>query len=201
MANLPPSPTASSTATMSSVPISSTPSSNSTKKVRHLPTQRSGLKQPRRFPSQEGTGSSPCRAPAVPNHHRSLRQLPGAMAQRIRASLPIADATSSVAPAVSWKIPWLLGSIVADTSSEPSISMVPLLAICLKIGEGPAVVPAHRARAAREIADRSAASREFQGNGRRIAVHRPLNTTVRLTTRRFSPPWPNTRIRGKWCRC
>ena len=51
------------------------------RKVRHLPAQRAGLKQPRRFPSQEGTGSSRCRARAVPNHHRSLRQLPGAMAQ------------------------------------------------------------------------------------------------------------------------
>src|SRR5215470_13691366 len=52
------------------------------RKVRHLPAQRAGLKQPRRFSSQEGTGSSQCRARAVPNHHRSLRQLPGAMAQR-----------------------------------------------------------------------------------------------------------------------
>jgi hypothetical protein len=39
------------------------------RKVRHLPAQRAGLKQPRRFPSQEGTGSSPCRARAVPDHH------------------------------------------------------------------------------------------------------------------------------------
>src|SRR4051794_28545582 len=61
------------------------------RKVLHLPAQRAGLQQPRRFPSQEGIGPSRCRARALPNHHRSLRWLPGAVAQCPRR-LPAAPA-------------------------------------------------------------------------------------------------------------
>src|SRR4029077_14076996 len=35
--------------------------SEAVRKVRHLPAQRAGLQQPRRFPSQEGIGPSRCR--------------------------------------------------------------------------------------------------------------------------------------------
>src|SRR5271165_6309014 len=40
--------------------------SEAVRKVRHLPGQRAGLQQPRRFPSQEGIGPSRCRPRAVP---------------------------------------------------------------------------------------------------------------------------------------
>jgi hypothetical protein len=40
------------------------------RKVCHLPAQRAGLQQPRRFPAQEGIGPSPGRARAVILHDR-----------------------------------------------------------------------------------------------------------------------------------
>ena len=40
--------------------------------------------------------------------------------------VPVAAATSSVAPLPSWKRPVLLGSMAVDTSSEPAMLTVPL---------------------------------------------------------------------------
>src|SRR6516164_7710327 len=61
------------------------------RKVLHLSAQRAGLQQSRRFPSQEGIGASGGRAPALPDHHRPLRRLPGTVAQ-CPCRLPAASA-------------------------------------------------------------------------------------------------------------